>query len=375
MQNINEIRKELGVLFEDSKDCIVYSISRIIEVYATRKFGRLPYVNQLTDRIFDQIDPTNIDGYEPGYNISVYNSECSEEEYREKNQNIDFEKTLEKILELYPDAILWSYKADKMESKVIFHDRFIYYDGVFYMDQPDIPDEIYNCIVEKEEKPRIRWILRNSRGGIVTKYLDINPKGSIEENYNDDFLPVNEKIHRLLETDESCIMILHGKPGTGKTSYIRDLINENQGIKFYWLDASMFAYMDSSEFIEFIASCKNGVFILEDSESILKPRETNVNSSMQSLLNISDGILGDSLKLKFICTFNTNSENIDKAVLRKGRMKVKYEFKDLKKEKVAALFRKMGLDESLATDMPLCDVYNFLEDNGNVKKKKIGFTV
>ena len=32
------------------------------------------------------------------------------------------------------------------------------------------------------------------------------------------------------------------------------------------------------------------------------------------------------IKCKFICTFNTNIENVDKALLRKGRMKLKYEF-------------------------------------------------
>ena len=85
-------------------------------------------------------------------------------------------------------------------------------------------------------------------------------------------------------------------------------------------------------------------------------------------------MLGDSLKLKFICTFNTDLHNIDKAILRKGRMKIKYEFKDLTKEKVKEIFKKIGVDESLAKPMPICDVYNYLEDNGNTETiKKIGF--
>ena len=81
------------------------------------------------------------------------------------------------------------------------------------------------------------------------------------------------------------------------------------------------------------------------------------------------------MHLKFICTFNADLQSIDKALLRKGRLKVKYEFKDLKKDKVKAIFKKLGIDESNAKDMPLCDVYNFEEENGGKisQRNKVGF--
>ena len=374
MLELKDIRKELGDIIKADDDCIGYSIHKAVEKFVISHFGRLPYMNQLTDRIFDQIDPTNIDMDEHD-ELNIYNSDCGEEEYREKTQSIDINKTLENILEVYPDAICYRFRASKLENAVIFHDEFIYHDGVFYMDTPDIPQKIYDCVVEKEYKPQVRWILRNSRGGIENRYMEIIPKGEIEDNYNDDFKPVHEKISNLIRRDDSCIIILHGKPGTGKSTYIRDLIDTNSDIKFYWIDSSMFDHIDSSEFIEFISTCKNAVFILEDSEEILKSRDNNKNPAMQSLLSISDGMLGDSLKLKFICTFNTDLKNIDPAILRKGRMRIKYEFKDLKKDKVEKLFKKLGINTSQVKEMPLCDVYNFLEDNGNENKRTtIGFT-
>ena len=374
MKSIDEIRKELGEIIKKYEEGIGYSYGNAIETFAINYFGRLPYLNQLTDNIFDEIDPTNIDGYDEMDEFSMKTSHCTAEEYREKYKNIDFNKTLENILDAYPDAIIYTYKAGKLENKTIFHDTFIYNDGIFYMDTPELPQKIYDCIAEKEYKPQIRWILRNSRGNIENRYMEINQVKNIQDNYNDDFFPINDKIIDVIHRDESSIMILHGKPGTGKSSYIRNLIAENSDIKFYWIDSSMFLYVDSSEFIEFISTCKNAVFILEDSECLLKTREGSNNTAMQSLLNISDGILGDSLKLKFICTFNTDLTNIDKAILRKGRMRVKYEFKDLKKNKVEKIFEKLGIDKSLAKDMPLCDAYNFLEDNGNnTTKNKIGF--
>jgi len=44
------------------------------------------------------------------------------------------------------------------------------------------------------------------------------PKLSIEDNYNDDFLPVHQTIlDRLRKKNDKGLVLLHGKPGTGKT--------------------------------------------------------------------------------------------------------------------------------------------------------------
>ena len=151
------------------------------------------------------------------------------------------------------------------------------------------------------------------------------------------------------------------------------MIEEHPEQKFYWLDSSMFSMINSTEFMEFLLDCKGGVFILEDCESILKDRNTNYNNLITPILNISDGMLGDSLNLKFFCTFNTSLKNIDEALLRKGRLSLKYEFGKLSKDRVQKLFDKLGIDVKAPGDLPLCDIYNYLVDNGQKEKKKIGF--
>ena len=177
----------------------------------------------------------------------------------------------------------------------------------------------------------------------------------------------------VLSEDNSSILLFHGIPGSGKTSYIRSLINTCENLDFYFLDSSVLQYINNTAFIEFITSTKNSVYILEDCENLLKSRDTDFNPLLATLLNISDGLLGDSLNIKFICTFNTNIQNIDKALLRKGRLKLKYEFKELTKDRVANLFKKLNIN-SPAKEMSLCDVYNYTENNGNSEnKKKIGF--
>lgn len=75
-------------------------------------------------------------------------------------------------------------------------------------------------------KPLISLLI-NTPHGIATKSLDISkPKLNIEDNYNDDFKDIHETIfRRLSKKNDKGLVLLHGKPGTGKTSYIRYLIS------------------------------------------------------------------------------------------------------------------------------------------------------
>lgn len=188
-------------------------------------------------------------------------------------------------------------------------------------------------------------------------------------NYNDD-LP-DERIREWIASDESGLMIMHGIPGTGKTSYIRHLI-ATTGKTFMFFDKSVFHHMTDASLMRLLLDFKDSVIILEDCEDLLANRQ-DIGSCMSTILNMTDGILGDSLRFKFVCTFNANIVDIDPAILRKGRMRLKYEFCKLKADKAVALGRKLGV-EVPHEDMPLCDIYNYLQDVGNTKKEtKMGF--
>lgn len=135
----------------------------------------------------------------------------------------------------------------------------------------------------------------------------------------------------------------------------------------------MLSQINNSDFLDFLLSHKNSVFILEDCDILIQSRDKGGNGLINSLLNMSDGILGDSLNIKFIGTFNTHVSNIDKALQRKGRLKIMHELKPLTKEKVEKIFKTLDINE-VPKSMTLAEVYNYYVDNGtNQPKNKIGF--
>lgn len=284
------------------------------------------------------------------------------------NGEFDWPKTAKNIKEKC-ECDIYSWKGNDM----IIGKDWIVFKGTIFNIEPNIPDELSDCIVvTKQDTHNLIFVSVSSKGGFIRKLLPVKEVDiDYDINYNADF--PHKRIEEILTGESSALILAYGVPGTGKTTFLRKMIEEHPEQKFYWLDSSMFSMINSTEFMEFLLDCKGGVFILEDCETILKDRDTNYNNLITPILNISDGMLGDSLNLKFFCTFNTSLKNIDEALLRKGRLSLKYEFGKLSKDRVQKLFNKLEIDASAPGDMPLCDIYNYLVDNGQKEKKKIGF--
>jgi len=219
-------------------------------------------------------------------------------------------------------------------------------------------------------------LLVHTDNGIETKGMKITrPKLSIADNYNDDFKQIHQTIlKRLSKKNDKGLVLLHGKPGTGKTSYIRFLISLVKK-RVIFLPPNMAYTLTNPNLISILLYNPNSIFVIEDAENIAVDREKNGNSPVSALLNISDGLLSDCLNIQVICSFNTDISKIDNALMRKGRLIAKYEFKELDVPKAQALSTKLGFKTLFDSSMTLTAIYNQEElDFQQVKRcNSIGF--
>jgi len=218
-------------------------------------------------------------------------------------------------------------------------------------------------------------VLAKGMGDFHTKEIKINPiEVDIDKLYNDDFKEINDIIENSLEIDQSGLILLHGIPGTGKTSYIKSLFGKHDNKSFIYIPNDFVNELLQPEFISFLLANKNSILLIEDAEKIIINRDlANTNSVVSTILQLTDGLFSDYLNIKIICTFNTNINKIDKALLRKGRMLAFYEFNALKKEKSNKLLESLGHAPE-NKEMTLAQIFNFEKKSFNQNSKgSIGF--
>lgn len=223
---------------------------------------------------------------------------------------------------------------------------------------------------EEEISTNQFYLMKLSMGGLTAEKTSIDDYDiDIKKNYNNDF--PYEKICSILEDKSRArLMLFHGIPGTGKTMFLRHLIwkYSSMGEPVYYLDSSIACECSTTVLIEFFKDIKNSIIVIEDGEKLLTDRRYG---ALSAILNVTDGILGDVCKNKFVFTFNCHKEAIDSALLRKGRLALRYEFGKLKIQKARAIWKEAK------GPMTLADLYNHDEENeiGAPTIVKAGFKI
>lgn len=164
---------------------------------------------------------------------------------------------------------------------------------------------------------------------------------------------------------QSGLSILRGKPGTGKTSFLRHIIyTHTETHRFYYLPVDSFALLQSkmAEFLERERKrFQNGVFVLvlEDAEQLLLNRHGFRDGLTSSLLNFTDGFVGDLIQAHLVCTINSDVKDLDEAVLRPGRQRFFREFELLDWRRASTLAEQLGVKLREERAYSLAEIYHF----------------
>ncbi len=255
-------------------------------------------------------------------------------------------------------------------------DLEIYYTNGMYTDFLDAMKKIAAFEFEKlkTETEQFQLVISKEKGYSLKRFRLKPFNISIEDNYNDDFQDVHKKIMNALSAaNHKGMILLHGEPGTGKTTYIRYLAR-NLTKKIIFIPPEFSFNLDADTFLRLMSRYPDSVVIIEDADNIITDRKAGNNISISGLLNIADGLLSYYLKSRIICTFNCNLASIDPALMRKGRLIAMYEFKKLKANKAQKLVKKLKIPLEVGEDTSLADIYGY-EDiaSGYTDQRIMGF--
>lgn len=119
------------------------------------------------------------------------------------------------------------------------------------------------------------------------------------------------------------LTIIDGPYGTGKTTLLRSIMNDIDAVHLM-VPSGMAESLTGPALVQLLSSIaeadKPTVLYIEDADEILQPRDRGNITAISALLNLTDGIIGQSLRVHVVCTTNTRIDQIDGAIVRSMRL-------------------------------------------------------
>jgi len=241
------------------------------------------------------------------------------------------------------------YGADKIQDSIDVYNSII-----GYFSKATIS---YNDIINKTEYVNL---ISTTHSGFTLKSIKldyINDKfEDLDIHYGDGFEDRYESLVSNIRTSTKGIVLFHGVPGSGKSYCIKHMLRRLDNKCVIFVQPNMINNLTDPSFIGFLTELsaqnkdvkENILLIVEEAESILLSRDNgNVSNGISNLLNSTDGILNSALKIQMILTFNTDKFDIDKAILREGRLIGNFKFGYVTSKNVKVLMDKLKIEDDV----------------------------
>lgn len=171
------------------------------------------------------------------------------------------------------------------------------------------------------------YVIVNEHGVIRPKPLTSVSKQIEWDNYAPETRDELQFLIDELMVDEPTgrLTLISGPPGTGKTHVLKGL-SQHVDSPILLFPASQVSALESPDgvpMLEMLAQSHPGkplIVVVEDGDSCVAPRGADNMSKIAAVLNLSDGILGTSLDIRFVITTNAEVGELEEALMRPGRL-------------------------------------------------------
>lgn len=241
--------------------------------------------------------------------------------------------------------------------------------------RPDLVQKVKEYLCENFPSintPVVEWHYQTKRDSDMI-VIDIPPQRKIYTEFYPNLKPdVFEYIDSFWKSD-AALLVLRGTPGTGKTSFIQNIIWRFNASSMITYDTSMLE--NDKLFIDFISNESVELLILEDADNLLISREKSENKVMNKFLNLSDGLIRFPRKKMIISANTVDDTLIDTAMIRSGRCFDAPIFDKLTFEQSKIAARVCGIKEpTIERNYSLAELFGNDKGESRVSEpRKIGF--
>ena len=240
------------------------------------------------------------------------------------------------------------------------------------------------------------YMAQQGPDGITFQKVGFAGQSLERANYTDTVLRGFDNILQDLRSSSPLgrIAILDGPPGTGKTYMLRGILDALPSeTTFVLLPSNMVVALSQPGVVGGVVRFHERrrtslTFIVEDADEVLATRMADNMSSVSALLNLGDGLLGQIMDVRLICTTNAKRADFDEAVMRPGRLSELVHIGSLDVGKARDLFCKISGTQEVPEAFPnrpmtLAEVYHFAKEEARksgraiveTPRKKMGFSV
>lgn len=174
--------------------------------------------------------------------------------------------------------------------------------------------------------------------------------------------------------------VLNGEPGTGKTYLVRAMLMDVPNATFLLIPPTMIPELSGPNLISLLLENRhsfsaNGptILVLEDADYCLAPRKSDNMSAISSILNMGDGIFGSLFDIRILATTNAETQEIDPAILRAGRLSARIDVDKLSSLEATNVLKRLIPDTKVSVNkrMTIAEVYKMARENGWVPPQNL----